>query len=153
MLSFFSHVLGGFHMQTFTKTSDALFMAGMVITFAVVGIMMLAGAQGSTAGTAILIGFAASTFMGATASAVEFYQSVIAPKPVVTGWISGTVEEITAAAKAAEADQKPACTSYTGNDGRRYVNDFSVIQAQMASEREARATARAKMEERYAQAA
>jgi hypothetical protein len=126
-------------MQTFTKTSDALFMAGMIVTFAVVGIMMLAGAQGSTAGTAIMIGFGASTFMGATASAVEYYQSVVAPKPKVTGWISGTVEEIIAAAKNAEADQKPACTSYVGKDGRRYVNEFSVIQAQMAAEREARA--------------
>ena len=118
-------------------------MAGMIVTFAVVGIMMLAGAQGSTVGTAIMIGFAASTFMGAIASAVEYYQNVVAPKPVVTGWISGTVEEVIAAAKVAEADQKPACTSYTGNDGRRYVNDYSVIQAQMAEGAKERAQARA----------
>ena len=136
-------------MQTsFTKLPDIAFSFGIFTTMIAMCVMSLAGFGGEAAGKTLLFGFAISVGIGCIASIKEYCDQARAKNTIVTGYISGTVEQVRAAAQAAvDAAQRPVYPSYEV-DGRTYVDDFDAIRQQMADEKAARQAQREAIEAR-----
>ncbi len=135
---------------TFAKLSDVVFSFGMTITVAAASIMSLFGYDPESAGITLMLGFAMSTGMASIAAVKEYLQELRAEhNDHVSGYISGSIDDIVAAAKAAaESVKSKNFRSYTVS-GRTYVDDFDAIKHKMREEQASRAAAQAAIAERY----